>query len=1014
MASTTHISGTAAVANGSTTVTGTGSLWKSARLREGDLFAAKGLAVRIASITNNTTMVLAEPWPGATLPAGSAYEVRFAFDGERGLSSLTDVMAKLNAPIDSAEEAIAAAASATQSATDANTAKVAAQTAKTAAETAKTAAETAKTASETARDTAVTKAGEASTSATNANTAKVAAETAKTASETARDASVAAKTASETARDASVTAKTASETARDASVTAKTASETAKTAAETAAGTATTKASEASTSATNANTAKVAAEDARDTANQHKLDAQAAKTAAETAAGTATTKAGEASTSAADAAQALADAEALVAALEGGPVASVAGVPGPDVSLAELEGAGVALTANTATAAQGVKADTAVQPGDTHAALGKATPVDADELTLFDSVAAYVRKKLTFSNLKATLKTYFDTVYQPTHAQLTLLTTLSRSDGNFIVGDGINWVVESGATARNSLGLGSAATANTGTASGNVPVLDGSGKLNTSVIAGLTTSMFAANVIDTDGTLAANSATRIPAQSAVKSYIDSNIEAANALQYKGALDCSTNPNYPAANAGHMYVVSVAGKIGGASGITVDAGDVLFCKTDSTASGTEATVGAQWNIIQFNLVGALTAANIGVSVQAYDGDLNAISGLTYVANDMVYWTGPGAVAKQATTSFGRGLLNLADGVALRSAASAQLASANLTALDVASTATGRSLLNIADAAAGRTVLALGTMATQASSNYAALAGAAFTGAVSVGSFTLNANGTEGGEMRFKYGTSKGSLAGTEAILDVVGNTYRMFDNGTGFRGLQFDMWNQTIASLNGTAKTFLNTADAATVTGAWTHSANVTMGNAAQFIISGQYGASLFKSGTGDGASYTTHNIILKGWFGMGMAAHDDTIQGYYDFRTGTWDVKGGYKINGVSVLTGSASVFTNGFTEELGIISVTGAYTLSSANGACQDWTLTGNATITMPADPAAGYSTSYTIGIFQDATGGRTVSFGANVKWDGDVAPTLTGTANRGDILCFTFMNGKWYGSLQNKNVTV
>jgi len=41
----------------------------------------------------------------------------------------------------------------------------------------------------------------------------------------------------------------------------------------------------------------------------------------------------------------------------------------------------------------------------------KATPVDADELPLADSAATFGPKKLTWSNLKATLKTYFDTLY---------------------------------------------------------------------------------------------------------------------------------------------------------------------------------------------------------------------------------------------------------------------------------------------------------------------------------------------------------------------------------------------------------------------------------------------------------------------------------------------------------------------------------------------------------------------------------------------------------------------------
>src|SRR5882724_2778587 len=58
----------------------------------------------------------------------------------------------------------------------------------------------------------------------------------------------------------------------------------------------------------------------------------------------------------------------------------------------------------------------------THAATSKTTPVDADELPLADSAASYGLKKLLWSNLKATLKTYFDTLYQAAGVAITALT----------------------------------------------------------------------------------------------------------------------------------------------------------------------------------------------------------------------------------------------------------------------------------------------------------------------------------------------------------------------------------------------------------------------------------------------------------------------------------------------------------------------------------------------------------------------------------------------------------------
>lgn len=45
-----------------------------------------------------------------------------------------------------------------------------------------------------------------------------------------------------------------------------------------------------------------------------------------------------------------------------------------------------------------------------HGATAKTTPVDADTLPLIDSAASDVLKKVTWANIKATLKTYFDSL----------------------------------------------------------------------------------------------------------------------------------------------------------------------------------------------------------------------------------------------------------------------------------------------------------------------------------------------------------------------------------------------------------------------------------------------------------------------------------------------------------------------------------------------------------------------------------------------------------------------------
>lgn len=80
------------------------------------------------------------------------------------------------------------------------------------------------------------------------------------------------------------------------------------------------------------------------------------------------------------------------------------------------------------------------------------------------------------------------------------------------------------------------------------------------------------------------------------------------LDYKGNQDCSANPNYPSALKGDVYKVSVAGKIGGASGIVVDVGDLIIATADN-AGGTQASVGSSW-----------TTNDAGLTVQDEGSDL----------------------------------------------------------------------------------------------------------------------------------------------------------------------------------------------------------------------------------------------------------------------------------------------------------------------------------------------------------------------------------------------------------
>ena len=138
--------------------------------------------------------------------------------------------------------------------------------------------------------------------------------------------------------------------------------------------------------------------------------------------------------------------------------------------------------------------------------------------------------------------------------------------------------------------------------------------------------------------------------------------------------------------------------------------MLICHQDSSAAGTHASVGANWDIIQINIDGALTTSNIGVSVQGYDAALQSLAGLSLSANQGLYATGADTLATYSLTAGGRAL----GGVAGTANTFPYFSASNTVTLG-SITAAGRAILDDADASAQRTTLGLGTMATQNASS-----------------------------------------------------------------------------------------------------------------------------------------------------------------------------------------------------------------------------------------------------------------------------------------------------------
>ena len=183
---------------------------------------------------------------------------------------------------------------------------------------------------------------------------------------------------------------------------------------------------------------------------------------------------------------------------------------------------------------------------------GGATTIASSNLTASRALQSNGSGKVEVSAVTSTELGYLDGVSsaiqtqldakQASDAQLTDIAGLTPTDSNFIVGDGSNFVTETGATARTSLGLGSIATQ----AANNVSISGGA-------VTGL-------------GSPSANS------DAATKDYVD---QAVAGLRTRIIAECATTGNINLSNA-----LEAGDAI---DGVTLVAGDRVLVKDQSTAS-----------------------------------------------------------------------------------------------------------------------------------------------------------------------------------------------------------------------------------------------------------------------------------------------------------------------------------------------------------------------------------------------------------------------------------------------
>ena len=87
--------------------------------------------------------------------------------------------------------------------------------------------------------------------------------------------------------------------------------------------------------------------------------------------------------------------------------------------------------------------------------------------------------------------------------------------------------------------------------------------------------------------------------------------------------------------------------------------------------------------------------------------------------------------------------------------------------------------------------------------------------------------------------------------------------------------------------------------------------------------------------------------------------------------------------------------------SVTGTLTIDLSLGRTQSAVLTENTTLAFSNPPVSGVAAAVTLKLAQDATGSRTFTFPASVKYSGGTAPTLSSAASEYDWLTFVTVDG-------------
>jgi hypothetical protein len=434
--------------------------------------------------------------------------------------------------------------------------------------------------------------------------------------------------------------------------------------------------------------------------------------------------------------------------------------------------------------------------------------------------------------------------------------------------------------------------------------------------------------------------------------------------------------------------------------------------------------------------ALQPAAVGVSIQGYDATLAALAAITTSANKLIYATGSDTFSTTDLTAFARSLLDDADAAAARSTlgvvigTNVQAYNGNLSAIagltsaadrlpyftgsGTATLATftsfARGLLDDANASAARTTLGLGTAATSATGDFAA---ASHVGAGG----TAHANAVASGAAGFMTGADKAKLDGvaTGATANATNSQLRDRSTHTGTQaattitGLATVATSGAYSDLSDTPS--LGTA-ASAATGDFAPAAHVGAGGtahaAATTSVAGfmSSGDKTKLDGVASGATANATDAQLRNRSTHTGTQAASTITGLATVATsGAYgDLSGrpalgtaaaanvgdfatsaqGAKADSAAQLnTAQTWTAAQKFGRVAGAVATTSGTALNNANGNEHTRTVAANTTFTVSNVPASG--DAFHMRLLLTYTSG-TITWFSGVNWVGGTAPTFTG----------------------------